>query len=240
MTEKQQDIQNFLDNLPEKYDIIEEGIDFQTQRAYVDYSHTFDCGELSEPETINLGLLLSDVKIPIEAKKKVLTLLAHLGTITAFRQIEKYYKNSDKDLKQWAALALHECKMFLESKLADQSFGFISSGLGGLHNKLRFYFLVLPSSSKSFTSIQKDIISEEFNLEAKVLNCIVETISLYDEFVGLTVLVPMDVAIGSLIENGIKKCNELGGFVFEHYYVTNQNIPEKAEINGIIKIVKDE
>jgi len=240
MTDKHEDIQEFLDNLPEKYDIIEEGIDVQTQRAYIDYSHTFECGELTETETINLGHLLSDTKRTLEAKKKVLTLLAHLGTITAFRQIENYYKNPDKNLKQWTALALHECKMFLESMLTDQSIGFISSGLGGLHDKLRYYFLVLPISNKLFTPIQKNIISEEFNLEAKALNCIVETIDLSNEFVGLTVLVPMNIAIGTLIENGIKKCNELGGFVFEHYYVTNQNFPDKGEIIDIIKIVKDE
>jgi len=49
----------------------------------------------------------------------------------------------------------------------------------------------------------------------------------------------MDIAVGSLIETGIIKCNELGNFVFEHYYVTNQGIPDESEIKEIIKIIKE-
>lgn len=239
MTNKHKDIQEFLQNLPDKYDILEEGIDVQTQKEYINYSRTFDRGELTETDTVNLSNILFDTKLTIEAKKKALTLLAHLGTIPAFRQIEKYYKNPDKELKQWTALALQECKMFLESTLTDQSTGFISSGLGGLKDKLRYYFLLLPTTDRPFTTTQKNIIKEELNLIARELNCIVEFIDGFDTFIGLTVLVPMDVAVGTLIETGIKKCNELGDFVFEHYYVTNQNIPDKLEINDIIKIVKE-
>jgi len=238
MTDKHDDIREFLNNLPDRYDIMEEGIDIQTQKEYIDYSHSFDSGELTEKETLNLGNTLFDTSHPLEAKKKALALLAHLGTITAFRQIEKYYKHPDKDLKQWTTLALQECKIFLESTLTDESTGFISTGLGGLHDKLRYYFLILSSSDRPFTTIQKNTIKEELKLVAKNLNSILESIDISDTFVGLTVLLPMDVAVGTLIETGIKKCNELGDFVFEHYYVTNQNIPDKLEINDIIKTVK--
>ena len=238
MTDKHEDIREFLHNLPDNFDILEEGINVQTQKEYIDYSHSFDRGELTATETLNMGNSLLNAHIPLEAKKKALSLLAHLGTITAFRQIEKYYKNPDKDLKQWTSLALQECKMFLENDLSDQSIGFISSGLGGLKDKLRYYFIVLPTDDRLFTATQKNIIKEELNLVAKDISCIVESVDLSDTFVGLTVLVPMDVAVGTLIETGIKKCNELGGFVFKYYYVTNQNIPDKLEINSIIKTVK--
>lgn len=239
MTDKHEDIREFLNALPDTFDIMEEGIDVQTQKNYIDHSHSFDRGELTETETVNLGNILFDIKTEIEAKKKALALLAHLGTITAFRQIEKYSKHPDKELKQWAALALQECKMFLENTLTNQSAGFISSGLGGLNDKLRYFFLVLSSSDRPFTTIQKKIIKEELILVAKDLNCVVEAVDQADTFVGLTVLVPMDVAVGTLIETGIKKCNELGDFVFEHYYVTNQEIPDKSEIKDIIKKVKE-
>lgn len=239
MTNKNKDIREFLKNIPDKYDIVEEGINIQTQKEYIDYSHSFTRGELTEKETLDLANFLFDTSLSIEAKKKVLTLLAHLGTITAFRQIEKYYKHPDKDLKQWTALALQECKMFLESTLTDQSTGFISSGLGGLKDKLRYYFLVLPTSDKAFTTSQKNIIEKELNFVAKEMNSIVESVDHSEKHVGVTTLVPMDVAVGTLIETVIKKCNELGDFVFENYYVTNQNIPDTLEINNIIEIVKE-
>jgi hypothetical protein len=239
MTDKQENIRKFLDSLPVAFDILEEGVDIQTQKEYLDYSHSFDRGELTETETVDLGNILFDTKTEIEAKKKALTLLAHLGTITAFRQIEKYFKHPDKKLKPWTALALQECKMFLESTLTDQSASFVSSGLGGLKNKLRYFFLVLSSSDRPFTTTQKGIIKDEFNLIAKDLNCVVETVDHSDTFIGLTVLVPMDVAVGTFIETGIRMCNELGHFVFENYYVTNQEIPDKSEIPDIIKKVKE-
>lgn len=239
MTDNQEDILNFLENLPDEYDILEEGIDVQTQMEYIDHSHSFDRGELTEIETIGLSSILFDLNASLQSKKKALSLLAHLGTVLAFRQIEKYYQNPDKDLKKWTALALQECKMFLESVLTEESTGFISSGLGGLQDKLRYYFLVLSASDRPFTRTQMNIIKNEFPLIGKDLNSIIELFDFSDTFVGLTVLMPMDVAVGTFIETGIKKCNELGNFVFEHYYVTNQNIPDKAEIIDIIKIVKD-
>ena len=240
MTDKHKDIQKFLENIPDKFDILEEGISLETQKEYIDHSHTFDRGELSEKETIGLGKILFHPKVPLEGKKKALALLAHLGTIVAFRQIEKYHNGPDKELKQWAALALQECKMFLSSSLLDENTGFISTGLGGLKNRLRYYFLILTSTGKPFTKTQKDVIKNEFPIVCKDLNSVLETVDPADTYVGVTVLIPMDVAIGTLVESGINKCNELGDFVFEHYYVTNHNIPDKSEIDDIIKVVKGE
>ncbi len=240
MVDNNEDIQKNLENLPDRFNILEEGVDFQTQKEYIEHSHTFDGGKLTEQETLTLSTILFAKDAPIEAKKRALSLLAHLGTIIAFRQIEKYSKNPDKDLQQWALVALHECKMFLENSLLEENIGVISTGLGGLDNRLRYFFIVLPSMDRPFTKTQKDIIRDEFLSVSKQVNSIIETFDFSDSFVGLTVLVPLDVAVGTVIETGIKKCNELGDFVFEYYYVTNQNIPDISEIIDIIKIVKEE
>lgn len=240
MTDKIKDIQEFLESIPDKYDILGEGIDIQTQKEYIKHSHTFDRGKLTEEETLGLSNILFDKDEPVDKKKKALALLAHLGTIEAFRQIEKYNNYSENELRQWALLSLQECKMFLESSLLDENTGFISSGLGGLDNRLRYYFLVLPSTDQPFTQTQKDIIRAEFPTVCKNLKSILETIDFSGSFIGLTVLVPLDVAVGEVIETGIKKCNELGDFVFEHYYATNEKIPEQSEISDLIKIVKKE
>ncbi|MDP3913442.1 MAG: hypothetical protein Q8R96_06880 [Bacteroidota bacterium] len=237
MQDNPEDIQKFLENIPDQFNILEKGIDFKVQAEYVEYSHSFDRGELTEKETHALGNILFRQETPFEVKKKALALLAHLGTILAFRIIEKYFKNPDKDLEQWAALALQECKMFLESAIMDISTGFVSSGLGGLANRMRYYFLLLPLTDKLFTPTQSEIIRDELQLVCKELNCILETTNFSGNYVGMTILVPMDVAVGTVIETGIKNCNELGEFVFQHYYVANTNIPDESEITDIIKIV---
>ncbi len=237
MQDNPEDIQKFLENIPDQFDILEKGIDFKVQAEYVEYSHSFDRGELTEKETHALGNILFRQEAPIEVKKKALALLAHLGTILAFRIIEKYFKNPDKQLEQWTALALQECKMFLESAIMDVSTGFVSSGLGGLANRMRYYFLLLPLTDRLFTPTQSEIMRDELLLVCKELNCIMETTNFSGKSVGMTILVPMDVAVGTVIETGIKNCNELGEFVFQHYYVTNMNIPDESEITDIIKIV---
>jgi hypothetical protein len=239
MTDKYDAIREFLENLPDTFENLEEGIDIQTQMEYVDYSHSFDHGELSDSETMKLGNMLHDTRISIDIRKKALVLLAHLGTITAFRQIENYSREPGNELKQWTTLALQECKMILECSLTDQSTGFISTGLGGYQDKFRYYFFVLPSSGEPFSATQKNIIQEEFKLISCDLKCTVETVDLADMYVGLIVLVPMDIAVGTFIEAGIQKCNELGDFVLDDYYVTNQEIPDESEIPDIIKKVKE-
>ncbi len=240
MTDQNENIREFLLNLPEKYDILEEGIDLQIQNEYISYSETFEKGELTEDQTNKLAEILFDPQSTVDIQKKASALLAHLGSITAFRQIEKFYKICEGNIKQWTALALQECKMFLESDLTGQSACCISSGLGGEHGRLRYYFLLLPATNRPFTKLQKNIIQKELTFVSKGLNSIVESFDLSEMYVGLKILIPLDVAVGSLIEKGISQCNELGDFVFEHYYATNQNIPDKEEIKEIMKIVKDE
>lgn len=86
-----------------------------------------------------MGNRLFDAKTKIDLKKKVLALLALLGTITAFRQIEKYRINPDNDLKQWTALALQECKMLLESTLTNQEIP-DNSEISGIIKKIKEYY----------------------------------------------------------------------------------------------------
>ncbi len=239
MADKHEEIRKFLENMSDTFSILEEGIDEQTQKEYLDYSHSFETGELTDEETNQVSGILFSAKSPQEAKKKALTILAHAGTVTAFRQIEKYYKNADNNLKPWAALALQECRMFLETSLTGESAGFISGGLGGVKDKMRYYILVMPTGDKPFTPTQQTVIENEFNLVAKDLNCVVETVYPSGSYTGLTALVPLDVAVGTFIETGIEQCNELGGFVFEYYYVTNMDIPDEEEIDEIIKKVRE-
>lgn len=238
MTDSAENIEEFFANMPEEFNMLEEGIDIQTQMEYVTHSHSFEYGELTEKEMLVLSRILFDPKTDFDNKKKVLTLLAHLGTVLAYREIEKYYKHPDDGLKPWASLALQECKMLLETSLTDNSVGFISSGLGGTKDKLRIYFIVLPLTEQVFTQAQRDIVKSEFEWVCKSLDSPIEAFDFAEEYISFTALVSFDVAIDTIMTTGIQKCNELGNFVFEHYYATNQNIPDKKEIDEVIKIVR--
>jgi len=239
MTDDHDQIKKFLENIPEKFQIHEEGVKIEIQKEYLDYSESFDRGTLTDEEIEKISQIILNNETPDEAKKKGLVILAHTGSINAFRQISKYYEKAEGDLKKWASLALQECRMFLESELSDENIGYISSGLGGTKDKLRVYFLVLPLDNQTFNEQQHKIVENELKQTAKELNCDIENYDFQANYVGLTVLIPMDVAIGTFIDTGIKSCNEFGNFVLEHYYAGNTGIPDKKEINEIIEIVRN-
>lgn len=238
MTDREIEIKRFPENIPDKFQLIEDGIAMETQIEYLEYSHSFDRGELTDEQIEKLGDLLFQAATPIEAKKKVLALLAHLGTIPAYKQLKRYVENPDPETGQWAVLALEECRMFLESELSDQSQGIILTGLGAKNNKMRCYFLVLPTDENTFSASQHLIIKNELTYIARDLRCDIENFEFQNHYVSLNVLIPVDVAIATFIEGGIKNCNEFGNFVLESYYVTNMDIPDKEEIEKILKIVK--
>jgi len=100
--------------------------------------------------------------------------------------------------------------------------------------------VVLPLEDRLFIETQKHVIQDEMNLVAKKLRSQVESFDLSDTYVGFTALMPMDIAVEILMARGIKQCNELGEFVFEFYYATNQRIPDESEIEEIIRIVRSE
>jgi len=43
-------------------------------------------------------------------------------------------------------------------------------------------------------------------------------------------LIPMDVAAGEVIEEGIRECNKMDEFLYFHYYITNVKKPTHEEI----------
>lgn len=46
----------------------------------------------------------------------------------------------------------------------------------------------------------------------------------------IKILVPMDVAVGTVIEEGISECNKKEPFLYFSYYVTNVKKPTSEEI----------
>jgi len=116
-----------LDNVT----LIDEPIDLSIQDAYFAFSETIDFDNVDYKEVLTGSDRLFYKDTPTETKKRILILLAHLGTPESCRILEKYLKNAEPDLKDWALLSLKECRMFVESVLLNAEGGFVSTGLGG-------------------------------------------------------------------------------------------------------------
>ncbi len=65
-----------------------------------------------------------------------------------YRAIESFIEEAEEALGFLGILALNESRMLLESKILDENQVFISTGLGGKDEKLR-YFVVLMSRTKA-------------------------------------------------------------------------------------------
>ncbi len=81
----------------------------------------------------NLGKTLFDANAALMEKKKALMLLAHRGSIEAYRILKQFNTQTPDDLHVWSRMAFKECKTFLASELTeDTKFGFntLSSKVG--------------------------------------------------------------------------------------------------------------
>lgn len=242
MTDQTEKMQAFLDRIPEEFAVGEFGIDIAVHQEYLDYSRSYTRRDLSELSTQNIGEILFDPNIENIQKKIALIQLAHDGTISAFRQIQKFRETAEDDeLHDWTLLALTECQVLLKSQLLEENQGIILTGLGGVGNTLRYYFLVLPRKERPFTETEKTVVREEFQVVSRHRNSTIEAVDVSEHYVGFTILIPIDVAVGTVIEQGITQCNSLGkSFVLAHYFVTNQRIPTAEELELIIHKVRYE
>ena len=219
-------------------DIIESPIDPSVQKEYHDLSDSIDFDNANYGEVLAETDQLFVGGTPIEAKKRMLILLAHLGTIESAKKLEKYLKVSERGLKDWAVLSLKECRMFLESVFLNEEGGFISTGLGGKGNKLRYYFIVSKRHGRPLTGAEKETVQEAFQASSDEYGLELEELTIEGDYAMVGILVPMEVAVGEVIEGGIRQCNITEEVLSVDYYVTNVGKPTKEEISRYLRGVR--
>jgi hypothetical protein len=222
-------------NVLDSFIIINEAIDLSTQEEYLSFSETIDFDNVDYEEVLMESDRLFDKHTPIELKKRILILLAHLGSPESCRRLEKYLKVSDRNLRDWALLSLKECRKFLESVLLQEEGGFISTGLGGKDNKLRYYFIVSSRDGLPFSETHRNTLKRGFEKISHKYKSEIEEINFEATYGMIGILIPMDVAVGEVIEGGISECNKTNEFLFPDYYVTNAKKPTPEEISKYLE-----
>ncbi len=201
--------------------------------------------ELSERETLLLSNFLFQPEVPIEIKQRVIILMSHLDSVTAFREMEKYAENPDDGLQLWANTALEECRMFMEMSLSEDVEGgeevgvFMGGGLGGHKNSMRCYFMVLPMPGNEMTDELNALIEVSLKQTGKEIRVVVEDFFYSKNHLGFTALIPFDVAIAEFMETSIERCGAAGAQVYPHYYACNGEMPDEAEIPEIISTIME-
>lgn len=171
----------------------------------------------------------------IDQKKRSLTLLASIPDVVAYRSIETYQSSPlEPELKNWASIALVGSRIILNSDLSGKQQVYISSGLGGHNNKLRFFSLFTTPTHKDFSDLQKEIVEREFKFQLEKSDVEIEAFEIRDNYFTILKLFPFDVDVRSILSSAIKECNKYGDFLDRKYLFTNVKVLSDSEITRLL------
>lgn len=222
-----------------KLDILDRQIPLEKQIEYLERSQNdkkelhkkFD--KLNEEHQKNLAQeLLSgeDINEVLDS----LTFLSKIDKVWAYRLIEKFEKEAEGDLKDWAYLALKDSRMRLESYLLDENSIMVASGLGGKKGLLRFFVVIVKKDRTEFSSIQQSILQRELNFKLEKEKGVSEQLSFSDFYAKITVLLPLKTSLNTFFKGLISDCNELALQLDQNFLITNVKILSDEEIISYI------
>ncbi len=231
-------IEDIIGHFPQNLNILEEQIDIDLQMEYFEFSWNIKKDGVPV-KILSMCSKLFDKDNSIENKRRLLVQLASIEKVEAYRSIEKYLADPDKELKDWAILAYQESRMVLQSKLLDENQVFISTGLGGKGSSLRYFVVLINSSDIPFDSLQQRIIRNEFDFYLKKNEAELEEVNFTGHFCSLLVIVPIKTSIRDVLTAAVDECNEYGGFIRQNFLVTNVKKLTFEEINDFITRQED-
>lgn len=214
--------------------IFEEGIDIHTQIEFEKKTKIFF---EKENEKIELSILkekLFDDANDLETKKETLIELSFSQEVKAYRIIEEYHKICEKDLKKWSALALQKSRVHIEHSLGNEEKVYISSGLGGFENRLRYFFVLSSNDNIPFNEFQKNIINKELNFTIKKHNGIVENITFQEYYVTILCMIPLNHSLDTIFKSILEECNVLGNFLSDKVIATNTEQFDNKTVEGLL------
>jgi len=226
-------IQEALENLPDNLNVLEEQIDVQLQMEYFDFSQKLHKEEDLE-SLVNEAELLSDPLVLNANKRRILSALAATADVKSFRTIEKYLKNPDEGMKDWAILAFQESRMLLQSALLDEQQIFISSGLGGKGRSLRYFVVFLNRKGNELSDMQKKLLRDELKFVVDKNDGELEEFNDMLDYTTALVILPLKAPLKDIFRNIIDECNQYGNFLEDDMVITNVKRLNPAEIVEIL------
>ncbi|MDR1527038.1 MAG: hypothetical protein LBS46_05115 [Dysgonamonadaceae bacterium] len=215
--EFQQALQGMKGNLH----VLEIPVPVEKQLEYFKYSEKVR--EYSESETVEEQIeMLNSDRVSYEEMKYAMTFLAISGDVKAYRALESYSKEPKNELlNDWIAMSLLQARITLDSELSDEKQVFISTGLGGERNKLRFYAFFKSEGLRPFSDYQRNLIEKEMPFHIRRYQGEVEEIQIEENYFSLVFLIDLQVDLRNMLLNAVDECNEYGNFIQTGFIVTN-------------------
>ncbi len=222
-------LKEIFGGIPGNLNVLEEEIDINLQVEYYEYAKEHR-NKITEDEVISRKENLFEQGISHEDKKSLFVQLASLDNVEAYRTIERYVKDPEKELREWAVLAYQESRMLIESKILNENQVFISTGLGGKGDKLRYFVVFFSNKGKPFNSFQKKVLQNESEFHFKQCDAEIEEIVYYNTFATFKVVIPLSVPLKNLFKDIILETNQYGDFLMSNFIITNVRCLSEQEI----------
>lgn len=223
-------LKELLEKAGGKYTILEEQVDVDLQMKFFEFSNKLRKEKRKIEEILVDIPMLYDANTDFEVKKKILAELSESDSVEGFRELEKFIKVVDAELKPWAVLSFQHCRIGLESKLLDENKVFISTGLGGKEDKLRYFIAFKNKLETDYTEMQKKIIDNEFSFIYKKNNCLIEKTEYLNQFLTILIIMPVDCMLNDIIISAINEVNLYGDFLHNDFLITNVKTLGKNDI----------
>jgi len=230
------EIENLFNALNKaEFTVFEESIDMNVHFEYMEYVTSLDRkSKKSKAKVLKRMNEIFDENVPNDEKKELLARLAAVTEVEAFRTIERFVKEDNRDLHDWAVVALQESRMLLESDLLDEPKVHISTGMGGKGNKLRFITIVCKKDKTDLSDLQKKIITNEFTFMLEGNDSEIENITFHTYFAYLKVLIPIKTNFRTVLTSALEACNVFGSFLSDEIIATNVKELTLPEIENLL------
>jgi hypothetical protein len=222
-------IQDFFGGLNDNFSLMEDPVDVVTQMNYFESSGRLR-GVVDEKTMLARKDELFNPDVSLDAKKALLVQLASVPHHEIYRTLENYAKNPDNSLEEWAKLALQENRLLLESDLLENRQVFISTGLGGKGNKLRYFVVLINKNGDDLKPFQQKVVQDEMSYALQKHNSELEKLNFMRHYTTMRVIVPITSDITRVFREGIDECNQFGDFLAPDFIVTNMKEFDEEEI----------
>jgi len=231
-------IQEILGGSPGSLKILEQQIDMDLQVEYYECSKKLK-NELDESWAYDHMQYLTEAGYSIDVKKEILARLASIENVACYRAIESFSDKAEEPLRDWALLALNESRMQLESKIMEENQVFISTGLGGVDQKLRYFVVLMSRTDADLTPTHQMVIRNEFEDVLKKYDAVMEEVNFSGFLATILLLLPMNFSLKIVFQEAINECNQYGDFLKDDFIVTNVKTLSFEEITEFLENKSD-
>ncbi len=227
-------INEILGGSPGNLKVLEQQIDMDLQLEYYECSRKVR-EERDEAWALDHVQYLEEPGYSVDVKKEILARLASLANPECFRAIESFMTSAGEPLRTWAVLSLNESRMVLESKILDENQVFISTGLGGKDEKLRYFVVLMTRSRIDLSDSQQMVIRNEFGYIMEKFDAELEEYNFSGSLATILILLPMKHSLKSVFKEAIDECNRYGDFLNDDFIVTNVRVLSFQEIEDFLE-----